>query len=237
MQVPAEADRDRRVVRPEQPTGDGPRHAPARDRPRHRRPRRPTRPGLESRRHPAGCHAPCLRQLARDGRDARRLAGDVPGLREDLPPLPATDEPGRLPMPVRGPLAADVRVHGRPGTQARRACDRRGVGELAGEVCGLRDRASPGTQAEGGRLALQMPSPERTRLAIPVTMRRPAVKWAMRVRASSRVSPASRTIRSTSSMDLTHHNPGTPSGRASGRSPSCSPARRTRSGSTAPGRP
>ena len=41
---------------------------------------------------------------------------------------------------------------------------------MGGEVCGLPDRASPITQAEGGRLALQVPSPERTRLAVPVKM-------------------------------------------------------------------
>ena len=39
---------------------------------------------------------------------------------------------------------------------------------MGGEVCGLRGRASPLTQAEGGRLALQVPSPERTHLAVPV---------------------------------------------------------------------
>ena len=41
---------------------------------------------------------------------------------------------------------------------------------MGGEVCGLRGRASPGTQAEGGRLAVQMPPPQRTRLATQVTM-------------------------------------------------------------------
>ena len=103
-------------------------------------------------------------------RAARRLAGDLPGVREDLPPLPAAEEPDRLPLQVRGPLAADVRVHGRPGPQARRAADRPGVGELGGDVCGLRDGASAAPQAEGGRLAVQVPPPLRDRLAAPVWM-------------------------------------------------------------------
>ena len=167
-----EADRGRRVLRPEQPRGVGPRHAPARDRPRHRRPRRQARPEVEGRRRPAGGHAPVLRDLAPGGGEARRLAGDVPGLREDRPSLQAAEEPGRLPLQVRGPLAADVRVHGRPGTQARRADDRPGVGELGGDVCGLRDGASADPQAEGGRLAVQVPPPLRDRLAAPVLTRR-----------------------------------------------------------------
>ena len=136
LQVPAEADRDRRVLRPEQPAGVGPRHAPARDRPRHRRPRRQARPEVEGRRHPARRHAPLLRDLPAGGRGARRLAGVLPGLPEDRPPLPATEEPDRLPLQVRGPLAADVRVRGRPGPQARRADDRPGVGPMGGECAG-----------------------------------------------------------------------------------------------------
>ena len=81
-------------------------------------------------------------------------------------------EPDRLPLPVRGPLAADLRVHGRPGPQARRAPDRPGVGPLGGDVCGLRGCASAGPQAEGGRLAVQVPPPLRDRLAAPVLRRR-----------------------------------------------------------------
>src|SRR4051794_11062837 len=69
-----------------------------------------------------------------------------------------------------GRPAVDVRVHGRPGPQTRRAADSPGVGPMGGEVRRLRDGASPTTQAEDGRLALQMPPPLRTRLATPVTM-------------------------------------------------------------------
>ena len=54
------------------PPGVGPRHAPARDRPRHRRPRRRARPGVESRCRPAGGHAPSC-ETSRPG---RREPGD-----------------------------------------------------------------------------------------------------------------------------------------------------------------
>ena len=44
-----------------------------------------------------------------------------PACEKTVSPLQAAEEPERLPMPMRGPLAADVRVHGRPGPQARSA--------------------------------------------------------------------------------------------------------------------
>ena len=56
-----------------------------------------------------------------------------PRLREDDPSLPAAEEPDRLPLQVRGPLAADVRIQGRPGPHARRADDRPGVGPVGGD--------------------------------------------------------------------------------------------------------
>ena len=87
------------------------------------------------------------------------LAGDVCGLQEDISPLQATEELERLPMQVRGPVTADVRVHGRSGAQARGADDRSAVGELGSEVSWLRHRSSPSAPAKSGRLALQMRLP------------------------------------------------------------------------------
>jgi hypothetical protein len=98
------------------------------------------------------------KQFGRHGYAARRLAGDVFGLQEGISPLQATEEFERLPMQVRSPLAADFRVHGRSGAQALRADDGSGLRKLGSDVCGLRNGASPITQAESGGLALQMSS-------------------------------------------------------------------------------
>jgi hypothetical protein len=168
VQVPKETYRDRRVLRPAQSGRGSSRHALARDRPRHRRSRRSPRPGLERDCHSVGGHPSCLRQFAPDGHEARRLAGDVCGLQEDFSPLQASEEVERLPMQVCGPLAADFRVHGRSSAQARCADDRRKVCKLASKMCGMRNSASPITQAESGGVALQMRSPMRTHLAVPV---------------------------------------------------------------------
>ena len=47
---------------------------------------------------------------------------------------------------------------------------------MGSDVCGLRNGASPITQAESGGVALQMFSALRTHLAVPVAKNHPSVK-------------------------------------------------------------
>jgi hypothetical protein len=121
--------------------------------------RRPPRTHLEGRCHTGGGHAPCLRDLGAGGHTARGLAGGLPGVRQDLPLLPAAEKPGPLPLPVRGTGGPDLRVHGRPGPTPCLARLRRGIGPVGGDLPGLRDGASEVTQAQARDLSVPLPRP------------------------------------------------------------------------------